>query len=179
MTTVSRRSARRQDAGVAFPSPVVLLSVVAVVMASVSFIVTRDQAPAEQPSATTVAEPSASASPTEPEVAASSKPIKKKKKEEPKEEPLDRSAVYVVVFNNSGITGLAGQYSGAATNLGWQVVGSDNWYGTIPTSTVYYPAQLAEAGEQLALDLGIGRVAPAVDPMSPDRLTVILTADAA
>lgn len=177
MASQFQRSRRRSDAGVAFPSPVVILSLVAVVMASVSFVATRDQAPAEQ-QITTVAEPSASASPSEPEVAAATKPIEKKK-QEPKEEPLDRSAVYVVVFNNSGITGLAGQYSGAATNLGWQVVGSDNWYGTIPTSTVYYPAQLAEAGQQLALDLGIGRVAPAVDPMSPDRLTVILTADAA
>lgn len=178
MAAVSHRSTRRNNDGVAFPSPVVILSLVAVVMASVSFVATRDQAPAEQPIVATVAEPSASASPSDPEIATTSKPIEKKKKKQ-KEEPLDRSAVYVVVFNNSGITGLAGQYSGAATNLGWQVVGSDNWYGTIPTSTVYYPAQLAEAGQQLALDLGIGRVAPAVDPMSPDRLTVILTADAA
>lgn len=179
MAAASHRSRRRNNAGVAFPSPVVILSLVAVVMASVSFVATRDQAPAEQPIAATVAEPSASASPSDPEVGATTKPIEKKKKKKKKEEPLDRSAVYVVVFNNSGITGLAGQYSGAATNLGWQVVGSDNWYGTIPTSTVYYPAQLADAGEQLALDLGISRVAPAVDPMSPDRLTVILTADAA
>ena len=31
----------------------------------------------------------------------------------------------------------------------------------------------------LALDLGIGRVMPAIEPMDLDRLTVILTADAA
>ncbi len=31
----------------------------------------------------------------------------------------------------------------------------------------------------LALDLGIRRVLPAVDPMRLDRLTVVLTADAA
>ena len=31
----------------------------------------------------------------------------------------------------------------------------------------------------LALDLGVDRVAPAVDPMRADRLTVVLTADAA
>ena len=55
------------------------------------------------------------------------------------------------------------------------MVGSDNWYGTIPASTVYYPKRMAKAGELLALDLGIQRTAPAVDPMRLDRLTVILT----
>ncbi len=88
---------------------------------------------------------------------------------------IDRSKVVVEVFNNSGITGLAGTVAGRATNAGWQVVGSDNWYGTIPTSTVYYPPRLAAAGHLLALDLGIHRVMPAVTPMRLDRLTVILT----
>ena len=59
------------------------------------------------------------------------------------------------------------------------MVGSDNWYGTIPASTVYYPPRLTEAGRLLALDLGIQRRQPAVDPMRMDRLTVILTDDAA
>lgn len=168
------RTRSRGDAGVAFPSPVVILSIIAVVMAGVSYVATRDQAPAER-EITTVARPSESPS-ASPGEAESSKPAVKKKA---KKKPLDRSAVYVVVFNNSGITGLAGKYSGSATNLGWQVVGSDNWYGTIPTTTVYHPPKLAAAAKQLALDLGISRVAPAVDPMSMDRLTVILTADAA
>ena len=61
------------------------------------------------------------------------------------------------------------------SQLGWQVVGSDNWYGTIPATTVYYPPRLAKAGHQLALDLGIHRVMPSVAPMRLDRLTVILT----
>ena len=57
-------------------------------------------------------------------------------------------------------------------------MGSDNWYGTIPTSTVYHPERLEAAAKLLALDLGIGRTALAIDPMRLDRLTVILTADA-
>ena len=88
---------------------------------------------------------------------------------------MDRSKVYVVVFNNSNVTGLAGQVAARASQIGWQVVGSDNWYGTIPASTVYYPQRLEKAGKLLALDLGIQRTAPAVDPMRLDRLTVILT----
>jgi hypothetical protein len=89
--------------------------------------------------------------------------------------PVQRSKVYVEVYNNSGITGLAGQVASRASGIGWSVVGSDNWYGTIPTTTVYYPAQLKDAAKQLALDLGISRTAPAVDPMRMDRLTIILT----
>jgi hypothetical protein len=42
---------------------------------------------------------------------------------------------------------------------------------------VYYPDRLKAAGALLARDLGISRVKPAIAPMRPDRLTVILTGD--
>ncbi|HET7195158.1 MAG TPA: LytR C-terminal domain-containing protein, partial [Nocardioides sp.] len=97
-----------------------------------------------------------------------------------KAEPVvERGKVYVEVYNNSGITGLAGSTAEQASGAGWQVVATDNWYGTIPASTVYYPERLEAAAKVLALDLGIGRVMPAIEPMDLDRLTVILTADAA
>ncbi len=83
--------------------------------------------------------------------------------------------MYVEVYNNSGVTGLAGSVGAKVTGMGWQVVGTDNWYGTIPATTVYYPPKLKAAGKQLALDLGIKRSALAVDPMRRDRLTLILT----
>ena len=92
---------------------------------------------------------------------------------------VKRGEVYVEVYNNSGITGLAGTVAANASSFGWQVVGSDNWYGTIPASTVYFPSRLEDAAKMPALDLGVDRVAPAVDPMRADRLTVVLTADAA
>ena len=88
---------------------------------------------------------------------------------------MQRGKVYVEVYNNSGITGLAGQVADRAGDIGWQIVGTDNWYGTIPATTVYYPARLKEAAKTLALDLGIQRTAPAVDPMRLDRLTLVLT----
>ncbi len=161
----ARRFAR-DERGVVFPSPVVILSVVAVAMAGVAFVATRDSAPDEK-DITTISQPeptpSATPDPTP------SKPAK------PKKPKVDRSKVYVVVFNNSNVTGLAGGVAAKATQIGWQVVGSDNWYGTIPASTVYYPKRLERAGRLLALDLGIQRTAPAVDPMRLDRLTVILT----
>ena len=98
-------------------------------------------------------------------------------KPKPAKPPVDKGKVYVEVYNNSGITGLAGRVGDTATKAGWQVVGTDNWYGTIPASTVHFPPQLKRAARALALDLGIRRVVPAVDPMKRDRLTVVLTSD--
>jgi len=90
---------------------------------------------------------------------------------------VHRKDTYVVVFNNSGVTGLAGRTAERLSGAGWNVVGSDNWYGTIPVSTVYFPASLERQARLVAKDLGIDRVKPAVDPMSMDRVTVILTED--
>ena len=161
---------RRDERGVVFPSPVVILSVVAVAMAGIAFVMTRDGAP-EDKQISTVSQPETTPTPTA--APTTTKPTKPTKPPLPE---VDRSKVYVVVFNNSNVTGLAGQVAAKATQIGWQVVGSDNWYGTIPASTVYYPQRLERAGKLLALDLGIQRTAPAVDPMRLDRLTVILTA---
>ena len=160
------RARRRDERGVVFPSPVVILSVVAVAMAGVAFFATRDSAPDEK-QISTISQPETTPTPT-----ADPTPTKPPKPKKPK---VDRSKIYVVVFNNSNVTGLAGRVAAQASQIGWQVVGSDNWYGTIPASTVYYPPRLQRAGELLALDLGIQRTAPAVDPMRLDRLTVILT----
>ena len=158
-----RRSS--DERGVVFPSPVVILSAIAVAMAAVAFVVTRDSAPQEK-EITTISQPQVESPTADPTPTEPAKP--------PKPE-VDRGKVYVVVFNNSNVTGLAGRVAARAGQIGWQVVGSDNWYGTIPASTVYYPKRLERAGKLLALDLGIQRTAPAVDPMRLDRLTVILT----
>ncbi len=156
----------RNQRGVVTPSPVVMLSVIAVAMAGIAFVATRGGEPAEREVATVAREPGPSTSPS-----ADPTPTK-----EPKPKPaVKRGKVYVEVYNNSGITGLAGRVAERASGIGWQVVGSDNWYGTIPATTVYYPPELKRAAKTLALDLGIRRTAPAVDPMRLDRLTVILT----
>ena len=153
--------------GVVFPSPVMILSIIAVAMAGVAWVATRHTAPTER-----LVEPSAQQSTSahhstyHPPKARHTTPAKPK---------VDRSQVVVEVFNNSGVTGLAGDVATRTAHAGWQVVGSDNWYGTIPTSTVYYPPRLEAAAHLLALDLGLHRVMPAVSPMRLDRLTVILT----
>jgi hypothetical protein len=163
----------RSQRGVAFPSPVAMLSIVAVAMAGIAYVATQGEEPAER-EVTAVAQPST----PEPSAAPKQK-LPKDTKKKKIERAVVRGDVYVEVYNNSGITGLAGSYAATAGDVGWQVVGEDNWVGSVPESTVYYPARLEAAGKQLALDLGISRTMPAVGEMRLDRLTVVLTADAA
>ena len=82
-----------------------------------------------------------------------------------------------MVYNNTRTTGLAGTVAGRAKAAGWNVVGSDNWYGTIPATTVYFPRGQERQAGLLGKDLGIARIKPAIPPMGGDRLTVILTSD--
>ena len=166
------RSRTRDERGVAFPSPLVMLSVIAVAMASITFVATRDQAPTERRVDTATV-----ASAQQPETAETATPVVPTTTPKPKPQ-IKRGEVYVEVFNNSGIKGLAAGVAAKATQVGWSVVGEDNWYGVIPTTTVYFPPRLKAEGKQLALDLGIKRTSPAVGAMKLDRLTVILTTDA-
>ena len=164
----------RDQRGVVFPSPVVILSILAVAMAGVAWVATRHQAPTER--LVTSSSHQTSSSHHTPY----HKPAPKKRHQQrPTKPQVDRAKVVVQVFNNSHISGLAGRVAARAGHAGWQVLGSDNWYGTIPTSTVYFPPRLEAAGRLLALDLGIHRTMPAVAPMRFDRLTVILTGEVA
>lgn len=149
--------------GFAMPSPVALMSATAVALAGIAFLVTDPEAP--RPDAVTLASAPA---PTEPPVTIVARRT---------EPSVVRSEIYVDVYNNSNVTGLAGRTAERIGGAGWQVVGSDNWYGTIPATTIYFPPRLEEAAKMLSRDLGIERVIPAVDPMNMDRLTVILTGD--
>ena len=63
------------------------------------------------------------------------------------------------------MSGLAAQVAGRVASAGWQVVGSDNWYGTIPASTVYYPPRLAQAGPGCWRSTSASTGLRAVDPM--------------
>ena len=163
----------RTQRGVALSSPVALLSVGAVVLAGAAFVATcgHDVQPTRPAAAAapTVTTPAATPTSTAPEPAVT--------KPKPKKQPVRRGGTYVEVYNNSGISGLAGSTAARAQGAGWEVVGSDNWYGTIPASTVYYPARLHAQAKLLGKDLGISRLKPSIAPMRGDRLTVILTRD--
>ncbi|HEY5419646.1 MAG TPA: LytR C-terminal domain-containing protein [Marmoricola sp.] len=173
---MARRFVERDERGVVAPSRVMLIAVVAVAIAGAAFIATSPQPKQAAQVVASETTPSASPTPTPPPsptptATPTKKPPKKKKV------VVERGDTIVVVFNNSGVTGLASRTSGTAQGAGWNVVGSDNWYGTIPATTVYYPERLHAAAKVLARDLGIRRIKPAIDPMQGDRLTVILTTD--
>lgn len=155
------------------PSPLVLLSAVAVLMAGIAFVVTRGDDPAPRDVAAPArSEQTATATPDPgPTPTLTPEPTK-----EPKPD-VDRAQVFVEVYNNTSISGLAGEVGTTVGAAGWQVVGTDNWYGTIPATTVYYPDRLKREARQLARDLGIDRIQPAVAPMKFDRLTLILTGE--
>lgn len=172
------RPRSRDERGLALPSPVAALSLAAVVLAGIAFVTTSggSEEPAQAaPQAPAASSPTPTKTAAEPVITEKAKPAKKKKAKP----EIRRGEVYVEVYNNSGISGLAGSTAKRISGAGWQVVGSDNWYGTIPASTVYYPARLESAAKLLARDIGIERLRPAISPMRFDRLTVILTSDAA
>ena len=165
------RRLRRDERGVAMSSPLALLSVGAVVVAGAAFVATSGHHHDDpSPAASTVV-----SSPTPTAVSTAPKPVVKKAAK--KKPVVRRGTTYVEVYNNSGISGLAGSTAARAQGAGWRVVGSDNWYGTIPASTVYFPARLRAEAVLLGKDLGITRLKPTIAPMRGDRLTVILTRD--
>ena len=151
-----------------------LTSVAVVVVAVLAFLITGSPDPDPAVAAT----PS-SPSPTDEPEPVEQRPERKPDREtaEPRREKPAKPTAYVEVFNNSGITGLAGDTADSLSGAGWKVVGTDNWYGSIPASTVYYPPRLKSQAKLLADEVGATRIRPAVEPMRFDRLTLILTGD--
>ncbi|WP_408896464.1 LytR C-terminal domain-containing protein [Nocardioides sp. R1-1] len=166
--------------GAVLPSPVVLLSIVAVALAAIAFVATRGDRPAERDISATkaAATPSPDAGqPTDP--GASTGPSETPTEDKPAPPPVVRGDHAVAVFNNTAIRGLAGRVSEKVEAAGWKVAAADNWYGTVPATTVYFPKGKKAVAQQLALDLGIARVLPAdIDSdMSDTNLTLILTGE--
>ena len=155
------------------PSWAIVASLGVIVIAVLAFFITGRPDAAEEVAKTTETAATPAAKPT-PTTAPAKKPAKK-----PTNKPTGQAEevprAYVEVFNNSGVTGLADQTSSRVQGAGWKVVGTDNWYGTIPATTVYYPKRLKSQAKLLAADLKIKRVRPAISPMKFDRLTLILT----
>jgi len=155
-----------------------LASIAVVVLAVLTLLITGS--PDSDPAAATTPEPTAA--PTErhqPKDRDRPEPPAKpdNERDQPRRERPAKPSAYVEVFNNSGVTGLAGATADRLSGAGWQVVGTDNWYGDIPATTVYYPPRLRAQAALLADQVGATRVRPAVDPMRFDRLTLILTGD--
>jgi LytR cell envelope-related transcriptional attenuator len=80
-----------------------------------------------------------------------------------------------VVLNETVIRGLAAQVAAVLRTKHWMVTGVGNWFGQIPSTTVYYPPGMEAAARSLAYDLRISRLRPSVRGMLTNRLTVVLT----
>lgn len=153
------------------PTRLMVFSISAVALAGLVFLATQPEDDPDLAAPAAVTQPKPTPTATAPTEVGTPSPT-------PAARPaVKRGRVYVEVYNNSNITGLAGKTGTRAQNVGWKVVGTDNWYGTVDASTVYYGPRLKAAGALLARDLGIDKVKPAVAPMRFDRLTVILTGD--
>ena len=173
-----RTPIRRSDRGVVLPGAVALLGASGVFAAGAMLVLTdptdaATAAPRPAPPVATQTEDAVE------DIAASESTglrvvsgERLKKKKPPK---IVRSEMYVEIYNNSSVVGLAGETASRAQGVGWSVVAVDNWYGSIAAPTVYYGQGLRRQANLLATDLGIDRVVPAVEPMGFDRLTVILT----
>lgn len=172
MSTRFLRDHQRSESGVVLPTKILALCVSALALGGLLLVANNPNEAADKgtpasgtptQSATAATSPSAAPSPSTP---ATKKP-----------KPVKRGTVYVEVFNNSPVKGLAGRTASKVSVAGWKVVGTDNWYGTVDTTTIYYPPNLKRAGDLLGRDLGIKKIRPAIDPMRMDRLTLILTSD--
>jgi hypothetical protein len=170
---------RRTEDGVVLPNRLMIFSISAVALAGLVFVATQGgndsdtASPAASHSQPTFGPRDNSAPTITPTVTPTATP-----RSTPKPPPVvDKTKTNVVIFNNSNVKGLAGRTATKAQTLTWNVVATDNWYGTVDASTVYYGKGLKYAAQALAKDLGITRVKPAIAPMQFDRLTVILTAD--
>ncbi len=166
---------RTRDArGVVVPTRLMLLSISAVALAGLVFVATQGGAGDKATPAAHHAVHHPSSMPSGPGTAPVVIPT-------PTATPtptvvVNRGKTFVVIFNNSNIKGLAAKTSKRAQAVGWNVVATANWFGTVDASTVYYGPKLKAAAQLLATDLGITRVKPAIAPMQLNRVTVILTA---
>ena len=158
----------RDEGGFVLPTRLLALCISAVAMAGLVFVANNPDQPKQ--TAATPARTQPSATPTPAAVVPSVKAT-------PRPKPIKRGDILVEVFNNTRTKGLASGVADKTKAAGWNVVGSDNWYGTVDGTTVYFPPRLREAGKALGRDLGIKKLRPAEDPMRFDRLTVILTDD--
>jgi hypothetical protein len=134
------------------------------------------------PSSTASGDPSGSGTPTGTDKpTGTGKPTSTDKAtDKPTKQPTKNSdapvpQIPVYVFNQTGLTGLASNIGAQLDAAGWNVVGIDNWRGTVPEDTVYYYPGDQAAAERLSEDFpDIGRVWPASAPMPAGALTVIL-----
>src|SRR3954471_10759527 len=123
---------RRDEHGLVLPTGLMVFSICAVALAGLAFVAglgTGGGSHTVRPTAATHSKPTPSDGTTT-EQTPGATPTKHKVAP-PQAPRVNRAKVYVVVFNNSNVKGLAGSTGTRAQRAGWNVVGTDNWYGTV------------------------------------------------
>jgi hypothetical protein len=89
---------------------------------------------------------------------------------------VDRSSVEVVVLNQTSRPGLAASVAAHLRTAGWDVPAVGNFRGTVPATTVYYPAGGEAVALAVARDLRAPpRTLPRFGNLSTTRFTVVVT----
>ncbi|MGH3506737.1 MAG: LytR C-terminal domain-containing protein [Nocardioidaceae bacterium] len=168
----------------ALPSAVTLGSAAVIIATGVGLVAVTSMADEDRTTQSTSTTPPRT-EPTTTTTTTGEEPTKPPKRDQERKQRKERNErkdrkdavpkVFVEVYNNSGITGMAADTAASLEGAGWNVAATDNWYGAIPENTVYYPDELRTEARQLAKVLGYSRLRPAVAPMQFDRLTVIIT----
>lgn len=84
--------------------------------------------------------------------------------------------VAVVVLNQTGRSGLASVVADRLRGRGWSVAGVGNFRGSVPATTVYYPAGAQAQAQAAARHLPTpARIRPRFGNLSTTRLTIVLT----
>lgn len=162
----------RRDRGVALPSPVAAISIVAIVVAAIAFAVTGfgnnktkvipNAAPTSTVSttatstATSTSSPSPSSTPTQTTA------------------PIDKASIHISVWNASTTPGLAKDVLVKVKAAGWTNSAAGNTKIHYATNTIYFPAKYAAAAKQLGLDLGITNLSQGDGGTPQDRISVVL-----
>lgn len=161
----------RRDRGVALPSPVAAISVVAIVVAAITFAITGFSGnktkviPNAAPTTSLTATATSTATATGSATSSSSTPPSA---------PIDKKSIHISVWNASATTGLANSVLAKVVAAGWTNSAAGVTHVHYSANTIYYPAKYAAAAKQLALDLGITNVSLGDSATAQDRISVVL-----
>jgi cytoskeletal protein RodZ len=177
-----RHGAHRSGHGIAHAVLPSLLAVLAVAALITSLAVWRGEDPDQPTAAASTTSPrstrealSQAPSTSAAAPSASTKPSVSARSSDSVTRPAD-VAVEVVVLNQTGRAGLAGQVATRLRGRGWTVPAVGNFRGVVPATTVYYPPGQEAAAQAAAESLPTTpRIRPRFGNLSTTRLTVVVT----
>ena len=161
----------RRDRGVALPSPVAAISIVAIVVAAIAFAVTGFNGNKTKviPNAAPTSTISSTTSSTHPSSTSSTTPSPTQTVA-----PIDKASIHVSVWNASTTPGLAKDVLVKVVAAGWTNSAAGNTKIHYSANTIYYPAKYAAAAKQLGLDLGITNLSQGDGGTPQNRISVVL-----